>query len=70
MKTRVATIILNRNLGIITNNLYKKIYKYNRKYTDIFVIDSGSDVKKNQNIQLGQLIGKKQNKMVYVSVEV
>ena len=46
MKTRVATIILNRNLGIITNNLYKKIYKYNRKYTDIFVIDSGSDVKK------------------------
>ena len=46
MKTRVATIILNRNLGTITNNLYKKIYKYNRKYTDIFVIDSGSDVKK------------------------
>tara|TARA_B100001057_G_scaffold60973_2_gene54225 strand:- start:1796 stop:2623 length:828 start_codon:yes stop_codon:yes gene_type:complete len=46
MKTRVATIILNRNLGIITDNLYKKIYKYNRKYTDIFVIDSGSDAKK------------------------
>tara|TARA_B100000073_G_C23664415_1_gene545990 strand:+ start:204 stop:1031 length:828 start_codon:yes stop_codon:yes gene_type:complete len=46
MKTRVATIILNRNLGTITNNLYKKIYKYNKKYTDIFVIDSGSDVKK------------------------
>ena len=46
MKTRVATIILNRNLGIITNNLYKKINKYNKKYTDIFVIDSGSDVKK------------------------
>ena len=46
MKKRVATIILNRNLGTITNNLYKKIYKYNKKYTDIFVIDSGSDVKK------------------------
>ena len=46
MKTRVATIILNRNLGTITNNLYKKIYKYNKKYTDIFVIDSGSDIKK------------------------
>lgn len=46
MKTRVATVILNRNLGTITNNLYKKIYKYNKKYTDIFVIDSGSDVKK------------------------
>ena len=46
MKNRVATVILNRNLGTITNNLYKKIYKYNKKYTDIFVIDSGSDVKK------------------------
>ncbi len=46
MKIRVATIILNRNLGTITNNLYKKIYKYNKKYTDIFVIDSGSDIKK------------------------
>ena len=50
MKTRVATIILNRNLGIITNNLYKKINKYNKKYTDIFVIDSGSDVKKKIKI--------------------
>ena len=46
MKKRVATIILNRNLPIVTNKLYEKIKKYNHKFTDIFVIDSGSDIDK------------------------
>ena len=39
---KVATIILNRNLGILTNKLYEKIRNFNNKYTDIFVIDAGS----------------------------
>lgn len=46
MKPRVATIILNRNLKQVTNRLYKKIKKFNSKYTDIFVVDAGSDSKK------------------------
>ena len=57
MKKRVATIILNRNLPIVTNKLYEKIKKYNHKFTDIFVIDSGSDIDKNQNTQPGMQIG-------------
>ena len=30
-KKEVATIILNRNLKIVTNKLYEKINKYNNK---------------------------------------
>lgn len=42
MTIKVATIILNRNLKKVTDNLYKKISKYNSKNTDIFIVDSGS----------------------------
>ena len=42
---KVATIILNRNLPQVTNLLYENIYKHNKKYTDIFVVESGSDEK-------------------------
>ena len=47
MKKKVATIILNRNLPVITNNLYEHIEKYDSKLTDIFVVDAGSN---NDNI--------------------
>lgn len=43
---KVATIILNRNLPQVTNTLYENIYKFNKNYTDIFVVESGSDEKK------------------------
>jgi len=42
MNKKVATIILNRNLGKITDKLYRKIQKNNSKYTDIYVMDAGS----------------------------
>ena len=42
MNKKVATIILNRNLGKLTDKLYRKIKKNNSKYTDIFVMDAGS----------------------------
>ena len=42
MNKKVATIILNRNLGKLTDKLYRKIQKNNSKYTDIFVMDAGS----------------------------
>tara|TARA_B100002019_G_C21106612_1_gene516267 strand:- start:41 stop:868 length:828 start_codon:yes stop_codon:yes gene_type:complete len=45
MKKKVATIILNRNLRKVTDNLYQKIFRYNSKFTDIFVVDSGSNKK-------------------------
>lgn len=44
-KKDVATLILNRNLKNVTEKLYKKILRYNKNYTDIYVIDSGSDEK-------------------------
>jgi hypothetical protein len=43
MKKPVCTIILNRNLPDVTDRLYKNIYKYNKEFTDIFVVDGGSD---------------------------
>lgn len=46
MKKKVATIILNRNLKDVTDDLYEKIEKFNNKYTDIYVLDSGSDFDK------------------------
>ena len=36
------TVILNRNLGLVTNRLVEKIFKYNKDYTDIYVLDAGS----------------------------
>ena len=49
MKKKVATIILNRNLKKVTDDLYNKLYKYNKKYTDIFVVDAGSS---NKNMSI------------------
>lgn len=43
MKKPVCTIILNRNLPDVTNKLYENIYKYNKDFTDIFVVEAGSD---------------------------
>ena len=40
---RVATIIINRNLPEITNNLYDQINKYDENLTDIYVLEAGSD---------------------------
>ena len=42
---RVATLILNRNLPIPTDNLVDKIKKLEGDLTDIFVIEAGSDKK-------------------------
>ena len=41
--SRVATIILNRNLPEVTNNLYEHLKKYDQNQTDIFVLEAGSD---------------------------
>tara|TARA_B100000579_G_C22784494_1_gene831141 strand:- start:309 stop:1136 length:828 start_codon:yes stop_codon:yes gene_type:complete len=40
---KVATLILNRNLPKVTDKLYDHINKYDGKFTDIFVIEAGSD---------------------------
>ena len=37
----VVTLILNRNLGYVTNRLVENILKFNKSYTDVYVIDSG-----------------------------
>jgi hypothetical protein len=39
---KVAVIILNRNIPSATDKLYNHIKKYNKKFADIFVVDSGS----------------------------
>lgn len=41
--TRVATLILNRNLPEPTDLLAENVIKYNEKISDIFVIEAGSD---------------------------
>tara|TARA_B100000780_G_C20993679_1_gene397423 strand:+ start:36 stop:863 length:828 start_codon:yes stop_codon:yes gene_type:complete len=43
MKKSVCTIILNRNLPEVTDKLYENIYKHNKDFTDIFVVEGGSD---------------------------
>ena len=40
---QVATIILNRNLPQETDYLYEHVCKYNSDFTDIFVIEAGSE---------------------------
>ena len=40
---RVATIILNRNLPEVTDNLYEHIQSFDNDYTDIYVLEAGSD---------------------------
>lgn len=41
--TRVATIILNRNLPEVTDKLHDHLMKYDGVETDIFVVEAGSD---------------------------
>ncbi len=43
---KVATIILNRNLPEVTDRLVEHIKKYDSKYTDVFVVEAGSDIDK------------------------
>jgi len=43
---KTVTIILNRNLPDITDNLYESIRKHNLSKTDIYVVESGSDKNK------------------------
>lgn len=43
---RVATIILNRNLPEVTDSLVEHINKHDGKYTDVYVVEAGSDAKK------------------------
>lgn len=43
MNKKTATIILNRNLPNIVDDLVDHLKKYDEKYTDIFVIEAGSD---------------------------
>ena len=41
--SKVATIILNRNLPEPTARLYEHLVRYDGEYTDIFVLEAGSD---------------------------
>ena len=43
MADKVATIILNRNLPDVTDTLVEHLNKFDSNFTDIFVIESGSD---------------------------
>jgi len=45
MNKKTATIILNRNLPDVTDSLVNHIRKFDEDYTDIFVIEAGSDKK-------------------------
>ena len=40
---KTATIILNRNLPDETNALVEQILQFDKKYTDIYVVEAGSD---------------------------
>ena len=44
MNKKTATIILNRNLPKVTDDLVTHIEKYDSNLTDIFVIEAGSDI--------------------------
>jgi len=44
--TRIATIILNRNLPEITDKLCDHIAQYDGDLTDIYVVEAGSDAKR------------------------
>jgi len=43
---RTATLILNRNLPVVTDMLYDYIYEHDSELTDIYVIEAGSDENK------------------------
>jgi hypothetical protein len=40
---KTATVILNRNLPKVTDELVENLVKFNNEYTDIFVVEAGSD---------------------------
>jgi hypothetical protein len=40
---KVATIILNRNLPVVTDRLYEHLAEYDCEQTDIYVLEAGSD---------------------------
>ena len=40
---RVATIILNRNLPVVTDRLYEHLVQYDTYLTHIYVVEAGSD---------------------------
>ena len=42
---RIATIILNRNLPEVTDQLYEHIAKFDGDLTDIYIVEAGSDEK-------------------------
>ena len=42
MKPKVTKVILSINLPLVINKLSYKIYKYNKLYKDIFIINAGS----------------------------
>jgi hypothetical protein len=44
--SRVATIILNRNLSEPTDRLYEHLARYDGADTDVFVLEAGSDIEK------------------------
>ena len=41
---KIATIILNRNLPDPTEKLFEHLQKFDSEYTDIFILEAGSDV--------------------------
>ena len=43
MKKKTATIIINRNLPDVTDNLVNHLIEYDGDFTDIFVIEAGSE---------------------------
>ncbi len=43
---KIATIILNRNLPDVTDQLYEKFERINNDITDLFVVESGSSKEK------------------------
>ena len=55
---KVATIILNINLTLVTEALFDHINKYDGEYTDIFVVEAGSDEDNLSSKQLGLQTGK------------
>ena len=59
----VATIILNRNLPIITDKLYNHIKRYSGTETDIYIVRAGSDKKIYQRIIHGMQIGRSWEKV-------
>ena len=44
---KIAAILLNRNLPSVTDKLYHLIKNKNKDFIDVFIVDAGSDKKKN-----------------------